>query len=241
MEAYLRQRLIALFAKASAASSLINYSVTLLSSSSFCRLTQNFLSNLLDFLQYARPTPSSLRRCRLGWQDDEGGQSPHRKASLRLLPPKGNPLLHLAQVLPFPRVPIAYIQQQHYTAYQSHLVSDPNSSLRTGDVVRIAARPPASKHIRHVVTDIIAPWGPPAAERPPIPSLEDLDAQYRAKRDARVARRTQKAEAPRADRTGAQDVEKGPSLKERHTDVIGGVEVVGGEEKVVLERNKGDL
>ncbi|CAL8577807.1 hypothetical protein XPA_003622 [Xanthoria parietina] len=131
--------------------------------------------------------------------------------------------------------------QKHYTAYQSHLVSDPNSSLRTGDVVRIAARPPASKHIRHVVTDIIAPWGPPAAERPPIPSLEDLDAQYRAKRDARVARRTQKAEAPRADRTGAQDVEKGPSLKERHTDVIGGVEVVGGEEKVVLERNKGDL
>ncbi|KAI4227967.1 MAG: hypothetical protein L6R36_001977 [Xanthoria steineri] len=131
--------------------------------------------------------------------------------------------------------------QKHYTAYQSHLVSDPNSSLRTGDVVRIAARPPASKHIRHVVTDIIAPWGPPAAERPPIPSLEDLDAQYRAKREARVARRTQRAEEPRADRARAQDVEKGPSLKERHTDVIGSVEVVGGEERVVLERNRGDL
>ncbi|KAI4280836.1 MAG: hypothetical protein L6R38_004143 [Xanthoria sp. 2 TBL-2021] len=130
--------------------------------------------------------------------------------------------------------------QKHYTAYQSHLVSDPNSSLRTGDVVRIAARPPASKHIRHVVTDIVAPWGPPAEERPPIPSLKDLDAQYRAKRDARIARRTQRMEEARAERAGARAVEKGPSLKERHTDVVGGPEAVGGEERVVLERNMGD-
>ncbi|KAI4262106.1 MAG: hypothetical protein L6R42_002708 [Xanthoria sp. 1 TBL-2021] len=130
--------------------------------------------------------------------------------------------------------------QKHYTAYQSHLVSDPNSSLRTGDVVRIAARPPASKHIRHVVTDIVAPWGPPAEERPPIPSLKDLDAQYRAKRDARIARRTQRIEGARADRAGARAVEKGPSLKERHTDVVGGPEMVRGEERVVVERNIGD-
>lgn len=143
-------------------------------------------------------------------------------------------------LFPFPSVPVAYIQPQHYTAYQSHLVSDPNSSLRTGDVVRIAARPPASKHIRHVVTDIVAPWGPPAEERPPIPSLKDLDAQYRAKRDARIARRTQRMEEARAERAGARAVEKGPSLKERHTDVVGGPEAVGGEERVVLERNMGD-
>ncbi|KAL8754425.1 MAG: hypothetical protein Q9199_004349 [Rusavskia elegans] len=130
--------------------------------------------------------------------------------------------------------------QKHYTAYQSHLVSDPNSSLRTGDVVRIAARPPASKHIRHVVTDIVAPWGPPAEERPPIPNLKDLDAQYRAKRDARIARRTQRIEGARAERAGARAVEKGPSLKERHTDVVGDPEVVRGEEKVVLEGNMGD-
>ena len=129
---------------------------------------------------------------------------------------------------------------QHYTAYQSHLVSDPNSSLRTGDVVRIAARPPASKHIRHVVTNIIAPWGPPAEERPPIPTLEDLDAMYKAKREARLARRTKRTEGAETEGYGARGTEKGPSLKERHTDVVGGPKVVGGESRVVLERGLKD-
>ncbi|KAL8899301.1 MAG: hypothetical protein Q9192_001634 [Flavoplaca navasiana] len=130
--------------------------------------------------------------------------------------------------------------KKHYTAYQSHLVSDPNSSLRTGDVVRIAARPPASKHIRHVVTDIIAPWGPPAEERPPIPTLEDLDAKYKAKRQARIARRTQRTEGAETEGNGARGTEKGLSLKEKHTDVVGGPKVVGGEPRVVLERDMKD-
>ncbi|KAL8784145.1 MAG: hypothetical protein Q9213_004119 [Squamulea squamosa] len=131
--------------------------------------------------------------------------------------------------------------QKHYTAHQSHLVSDPNESLRTGDVVRITARPPASKHIRHVVTEIIAPWGPPAEERPPIPSVEDLDAQYAAKREARLARKKERIKEGKAERLGARAEENGPSLKERHTDVVGGPEVVGGEERVVLESEKGKL
>ncbi|KAL8735584.1 MAG: hypothetical protein Q9166_000753 [cf. Caloplaca sp. 2 TL-2023] len=130
--------------------------------------------------------------------------------------------------------------RKHYTAYQSHLVSDPNSSLRTGDVVRITLRPPASKHIRHVVTKILAPWGPPADERPPIPSVEELDAQYRAKREARIARREERKKEAKAETGRERSKEKGPSLKEKHTDVVGGPEVVGGEERVVWEREKSD-
>ncbi|KAL8812603.1 MAG: hypothetical protein Q9223_001150 [Gallowayella weberi] len=130
--------------------------------------------------------------------------------------------------------------RKHYTAYQSHLVSDPNSSLRTGDVVRIAARPPASKHIRHVVTEIVAPWGPPAEERPPIPTLEELDAQYRAKRDAKAARKSARLKASVADVKAERTKDKGHSLKERHTNVIGGPEVGGGEERVVLEKGMAD-
>ncbi|KAL8659126.1 MAG: hypothetical protein Q9226_000590 [Calogaya cf. arnoldii] len=127
--------------------------------------------------------------------------------------------------------------QKHYTAHKSYLVSDPNSSLRTGDVVRIAARPPASKHIRHVVTDIVAPWGPPAEERPPIPTLNDLDAQYKAKREARTARRKQR---PEESKMGARPEEIGPPLQERHTDVVRGPKVVRGKARVVLERSMED-
>ncbi|KAL8768445.1 MAG: hypothetical protein Q9209_005351 [Squamulea sp. 1 TL-2023] len=127
--------------------------------------------------------------------------------------------------------------QKHYTAYQSHLVSDPNDSLRTGDVVRITARPPASKHIRHVVTEILAPWGPPAEERPPIPSVEDLNAQYTAKREAKLVRKKERIKQGKAEGVGTPPEDKGPSLEERYTDVIGGPEVVGGEERVVLERD----
>ncbi|KAL8674892.1 MAG: hypothetical protein Q9168_000695 [Polycauliona sp. 1 TL-2023] len=129
--------------------------------------------------------------------------------------------------------------QKHYTAHQSHLVSDPNSSLRTGDVVRIAARPPLSKHIRHVVTDILAPWGLPANERPPIPNLQDLDAQYRAKREARSTRRQARSEEVKADRAGARAIENGPTVKERRTHAVADPDMVPGEERAVLERNTG--
>ncbi|KAL9000833.1 MAG: hypothetical protein Q9169_000587 [Polycauliona sp. 2 TL-2023] len=124
--------------------------------------------------------------------------------------------------------PMAHIHPQHYTSHQSHLVSDPNSSLRTGDVVRIAARPPLSKHIRHVVTDILAPWGLTASERPPISRLEDLDAQYKAKREARSARRIARTKEAKTERAGA--IEKAPSLMDKRTGLVGHPQTVGGEE-----------
>jgi small subunit ribosomal protein S17 len=68
-------------------------------------------------------------------------------------------------------------------------VHDPNSSLRTGDVVSIVPGWPTSKHKRHVVKKIIAPYGTPAEERPPIPTLEERIAEREAKQAAKGERR----------------------------------------------------
>lgn len=127
---------------------------------------------------------------------------------------------------------------QHFTARQSHLVSDPNSSLREGDVVRIAPGWRASKHIRHVVTEIVAPWGPRVEERPPIPKVGEMSEERRAKREAKMERR---AAARRMGDLGDEEGgEQGPTQKERHTTVMGGPEVVDGEERVVLEKEMED-
>ncbi|GAO13918.1 uncharacterized protein UV8b_03846 [Ustilaginoidea virens] len=71
-----------------------------------------------------------------------------------------------------------------------YLVHDPNSSLRTGDVVSIAPGWPTSRHKRHVVKHIIAPFGTPIHERPPVPSLEERIAEREAKKTARDERRS---------------------------------------------------
>ncbi|KAL8732916.1 MAG: hypothetical protein Q9181_003783 [Wetmoreana brouardii] len=126
--------------------------------------------------------------------------------------------------------------RKHYTAHQTHHVSDPNSSLRMGDVVRIAAahwRSPGMS-IRHVVTEIVAPWGEPVEERPPILSLEETKEGEKMKRDAKIERRAARR------REGRKEGGRGATLTERHTDVVGGPEVMGGEARVVLERETGE-
>ncbi|KND93040.1 37S ribosomal protein S17, mitochondrial [Tolypocladium ophioglossoides CBS 100239] len=70
-----------------------------------------------------------------------------------------------------------------------YLVHDPNSSLRTGDVVSIVPGWPTSQHKRHVVKQIIAPYGVPIDERPPVPSLEERIAEREAKKAAKDERR----------------------------------------------------
>ncbi|PNY29585.1 37S ribosomal protein S17, mitochondrial [Tolypocladium capitatum] len=70
-----------------------------------------------------------------------------------------------------------------------YLVHDPNSSLRTGDVVSIVPGWPTSQHKRHVVKQIIAPHGVPIDERPPVPSLEERIAEREVKKAAKDERR----------------------------------------------------
>ena len=70
-----------------------------------------------------------------------------------------------------------------------HLVSDPASSLREGDVVAISAGWRASKQVRHVVTKIIAPFGPGIAERPAVPTAWERETERADKRERKLERR----------------------------------------------------
>lgn len=80
-----------------------------------------------------------------------------------------------------------------------YLVHDPNSSLRTGDVVSIVPGWPTSQHKRHVINYIIAPHGVPTEDRPPVPTLEeriaDREAKKATKDERRAARRIENQES----------------------------------------------
>ena len=78
-------------------------------------------------------------------------------------------------------------------SYQNYLVSDPRSSLRTGDVVQITAERRVSRHIKHVVTEIIAPWGPGIDERPLVMSEEERNTVWREKKAKKMERREARA------------------------------------------------
>ncbi|KAH6681239.1 hypothetical protein F5X68DRAFT_234349 [Plectosphaerella plurivora] len=78
--------------------------------------------------------------------------------------------------------------QKMFTTPKTHLVHDPNSSLRTGDVVSIVPGWRTSQHKRHVVKQIIAPYGTPIEDRPRVPTQDEriaLRDQKKAEKDAR--------------------------------------------------------
>ncbi|KAH7249653.1 uncharacterized protein BKA55DRAFT_539230 [Fusarium redolens] len=92
-----------------------------------------------------------------------------------------------------------------------YLVHDPNSSLRTGDVVSIVPGWPTSQHKRHVIKHIIAPYGTPLTERPPVPTLEERIADYeakKAKKDERRASRRQEEENKRQEEKRLENEKK---------------------------------
>lgn len=84
---------------------------------------------------------------------------------------------------------------------------DPRSSLRTGDIVRILPGWRVSKHVRHVVTEIVAPFGPAIAARPRVPTEEERVGERGRRREGKVGRR-------RAKREGAGGGEDGPEAVE---------------------------
>ncbi|KAF6789333.1 ribosomal protein s17 [Colletotrichum sojae] len=79
--------------------------------------------------------------------------------------------------------------QKMFTKPHNYLVHDPNSSLRTGDVVSIVPGWRTSLRKRHVVKSIIAPYGTPIEERPPVPTEEERLAVLIQKREAKENRR----------------------------------------------------
>ncbi|KAL0936675.1 mitochondrial 37S ribosomal protein uS17m [Colletotrichum truncatum] len=99
--------------------------------------------------------------------------------------------------------------QKMFTKPKNYLVHDPNSSLRTGDVVSIVPGWRTSRHKRHVVKGIIAPHATPIEERPPIPTEEERLAARMQKRDAKDTRRAARRQEDGLDRAkkapGAED------------------------------------
>ncbi|KAK8018244.1 hypothetical protein PG991_007434 [Apiospora marii] len=70
-----------------------------------------------------------------------------------------------------------------------HLVHDPSNSVRQGDVISIAAGWRESSRKKHVVKHILAPYGTPIDARPPVPTEEELKANYVAQRVVKIERR----------------------------------------------------
>jgi small subunit ribosomal protein S17 len=66
---------------------------------------------------------------------------------------------------------------------------DPRESLRVGDIVAITPGWRASKHVHHVVSSIIAPFGEPIEARPPVPTEEERVAEREARRLAKAERK----------------------------------------------------
>ncbi|KAI4841888.1 nucleic acid-binding protein [Aureobasidium sp. EXF-8845] len=79
--------------------------------------------------------------------------------------------------------------RKHFKDHSDHLVHDPKSSLNIGDVV--ALRPfRAAKHVHHVVSEILVPFGTPITQRPLVPSEGESQATYNAKRHSKLERRS---------------------------------------------------
>lgn len=94
------------------------------------------------------------------------------------------------------------LDSQWFADPKHHLVHDPNSSLRTGDVVAISPGWPTSQHKRHVVKKIIAPFGVPIDQRPPVPTLEELIAEREAKKATKDERRAARRNGEAGEKQG---------------------------------------
>ncbi|KAJ0425178.1 hypothetical protein BJY00DRAFT_203552 [Aspergillus carlsbadensis] len=82
--------------------------------------------------------------------------------------------------------------RKSYPKTTRFLVSDPQNSLREGDVIEFSSGAPKSRHVRHVVERIIAPFGEAIEDRPAILTREERDAIRAEKRAAKAVRREQR-------------------------------------------------
>ncbi|EPS45393.1 hypothetical protein H072_577 [Dactylellina haptotyla CBS 200.50] len=73
----------------------------------------------------------------------------------------------------------------HHT--KDHLAHDENSACLAGDVVRIQPFQRHSKHKKHVVYEVISPFG--TGERKAIETPEEREARLKAKRDVKLEKR----------------------------------------------------
>ncbi|KAI9798816.1 MAG: hypothetical protein M1825_004989 [Sarcosagium campestre] len=79
--------------------------------------------------------------------------------------------------------------RKHYIKPENLLVHDPRASLIAGDIVTISPGWRRSKWVHHVVTSIVTPFGKPISERPPVPTLEELEKAREEKRARKLERK----------------------------------------------------
>jgi small subunit ribosomal protein S17 len=106
---------------------------------------------------------------------------------------------------------------QHFNRTTNLLVHDPRSSLRLGDVIAIEPGWRVSKHVHHVVSKIIAPFGDPIEARPPVPTFEERMEERerrRAEKEARKEARRKEAEAVQDGNGEAVGREEDVAIKE---------------------------
>jgi small subunit ribosomal protein S17 len=106
--------------------------------------------------------------------------------------------------------------RKHFPAPRNYIVSDQNDSLVPGDVVRITSGFRTSKSISHAVTSIIAPFGEPVEDRPPVLTTEQLEAQKveeRLLKDVRSAQKGRQVSIQRIEQARRQGL-RIPSLEE---------------------------
>lgn len=106
--------------------------------------------------------------------------------------------------------------RKSFPSPKTYLVRDPNSSLVPGDVVRISSGNRTSRQISHVVTAIVAPFGKPVEERPPVKTQEELDEErirQRLLKDVRSAAKGRLVSRQRLEQARLQGL-KIPTLEE---------------------------
>ncbi|POS82292.1 hypothetical protein EPUL_005950, partial [Erysiphe pulchra] len=82
--------------------------------------------------------------------------------------------------------------KKNFNRHKDVLVHDPNDSLRTGDIISISSGMRVSKTVRHTVENIIAPFGTPIEDRPPIPTYEERRILQEQKRLWKLANKNTK-------------------------------------------------
>ncbi|GAB7344407.1 hypothetical protein MBLNU457_2259t1 [Dothideomycetes sp. NU457] len=122
---------------------------------------------------------------------------------------------------------------KNFNSNTNKLVHDPANSIRKGDVISL--RPHyASKHARHIVHEIISPFGEPISARPPLLTEEQMQAIVDAKRAAKAERRSLRAKAGQGDPEAIEELKrrgiatgqnvapgKKPSKKEKKKGLVG--------------------
>ncbi|KAL4742485.1 hypothetical protein BDV11DRAFT_12029 [Aspergillus similis] len=115
--------------------------------------------------------------------------------------------------------------RKSYPKVTTFKVSDPQNSLREGDVIEFSSGYPKSRRVHHVVERIIAPFGEAIEDRPPVLSRAERDAIRLKKRMAKAARREQRR------------VENGATQAQTP---VHGQEHIGRIRRLVLERTAAD-